>query len=64
MISGGNNINSNDGDSFHGILFSMRGYEFLRSDSDNKSIIRNTGSGTRYSRICMRRIFSRESNIK
>lgn len=64
MISGGNNPNSNDGDSIHGILFSMRGDELLRSDSYNKLIISNTSSGARYSRVCMRGIFSRESNIK
>lgn len=64
MISGGNNPNSNDGNSIYGILFSMRGNELLRGDSYNKSIIGDTVCGTRYSRVCMRGIFSRESDIK
>lgn len=64
MISRGSNINSNDGDSLHGILFSMGGDEFLRSNSNNKSIISDPSGGTRYSRVCVRGVFSREPDIK
>lgn len=64
MISGGSNINSNDGDSFYGILSCMRGNEFLRGDSYNKPTIGDTSSGARYSRICVGGILSGESNAK
>jgi hypothetical protein len=64
MISGGDYTDSYDGDCFHGILSCMRGYELLRGDSDYKSIIRNTSGRARHCRVCLRGIFSRESNIK
>lgn len=64
MISRGSDTNSYDGNGLHGILFSMRGNELLRGDSYNKSTIRNTIRRTGYSRVCMRGVFSRESNIK
>lgn len=64
VISGGNNTNSNDGDSLYGLLSSVRGNEFLRSNSNNKPTVSNTSSGARYSRICMRGVFSREPDTK